>query len=192
MSAPKIDAYRFGKIVNDGQDYTKDIIILPGRIIPNWWRKSGHNLSVDDLKSVFEAQPQVLVIGQGALGIEIRKGDACISEIVHSLDDPETHIAVTAERAFLNRLEGGCQVPIAALAKVQGPDDLTLAGMVASLDGAKMIRDKISAPPNKANEIGVELAERLLSRGADEILKEILARNEAKSDTSAFDVDIYE
>jgi hypothetical protein len=67
MSSPRIDSYRFGQIVVDGQAYTKDIIILPQRVIPNWWRKSGHNLSVNDLEVVFEAKPQVLVVGQGSM-----------------------------------------------------------------------------------------------------------------------------
>ena len=67
MSIPKIDAYRFGQIVVDGQTYTKDIIILPELVIPNWWRKSGHNLSASDLEAVFKAQPQMLIIGQGSL-----------------------------------------------------------------------------------------------------------------------------
>ena len=68
MSSPQIDSYRFGQIIVDGQAYTKDIIILPERVIPDWWRKSGHNLSVNDLEAVFESQPHVLVVGQGSLG----------------------------------------------------------------------------------------------------------------------------
>ncbi|MBN2373074.1 hydroxymethylbilane synthase [bacterium] len=119
-------------------------------------------------------------IGQGALGIEIRIGDTFIEKIVQTMDHPETHMEVTAERAFLARLEGGCQVPIAALSKIQGTDDLTLAGMVASLDGVKMIRDKISSHPNRAYEAGIDLAERLLQRGADKILNEIIAKGKIK------------
>ncbi len=67
MTPPKVDSYRFGRIVIDGQSYTSDVIILPNRVIPKWWRKEGHSLHVDDLKVVFEAAPQVLVIGQGAV-----------------------------------------------------------------------------------------------------------------------------
>ena len=67
MSNPHIDSYRFGQIVVDGQAYNKDIIILPERVIPNWWREASHNLSVKDLEPVLEAQPQVLVVGQGSM-----------------------------------------------------------------------------------------------------------------------------
>ena len=67
MSSPQIDSYRFGQIVVDGQVYTKDIIILPQRVIPNWWRRSGHNLSMNDLGAVLETMPQLLVVGQGSM-----------------------------------------------------------------------------------------------------------------------------
>lgn len=63
-----IDDYQFGKITIAGKSYTKDLIILPARIIPAWWRKEGHLLHLEDLSGVLEAQPQLLVIGQGAHG----------------------------------------------------------------------------------------------------------------------------
>jgi hypothetical protein len=66
MPSPYIDSYQFGQIVIDRQVFTQDVIILPECIIPNWWRQSGHNLSVEDLKEVFDAKPEVLLIGQGA------------------------------------------------------------------------------------------------------------------------------
>jgi len=66
MSAPRIDAYRFGHIVISGQSYTQDVIILPDRVLGGWWREQGHVLNVGDLAPVFEAAPQVLVVGQGA------------------------------------------------------------------------------------------------------------------------------
>jgi hypothetical protein len=68
MSA-KIDAYRFGQIVIDGQVHHKDVIILPDRVIGGWWRKEGHNLHPGDLEAVFEAAPEVLVVGQGVSGM---------------------------------------------------------------------------------------------------------------------------
>ena len=68
MSAPSIETYRFGHIVIDGQPYDRDVIILPYRVLGGWWRKEGHVLHPDDLKTVFDAMPEVLVVGQGAYG----------------------------------------------------------------------------------------------------------------------------
>jgi hypothetical protein len=64
--APRIANYSFGRITVDGQAHTADLIILPSRVVPNWWREEGHNLSVADLEAVFEARPEVLVVGTGA------------------------------------------------------------------------------------------------------------------------------
>jgi hypothetical protein len=69
MTAPRVDSYQFGRIVVDGQTYTDDIILLPDRVVPGWWRERGHQLSIDDLEVVLDAQPQVLVIGTGAHGV---------------------------------------------------------------------------------------------------------------------------
>jgi hypothetical protein len=68
MSAGIIEQYSFGRMVVDGRVYSNDLIILPDQVIRNWWRKSGHNLNVDDLKSVFSAKPEILIIGTGASG----------------------------------------------------------------------------------------------------------------------------
>ena len=68
MSKPKIDSYRFGRIMIDGEVYTKDVIILPQEVIPNWWRDKGHRLKPADLERVLEAKPGTLVVGQGAYG----------------------------------------------------------------------------------------------------------------------------
>ena len=66
MGTPQIDTYQFGKIVIDGQEHTKDVILLPDRVIGGWWRQEGHVLRMSDLEDVLAAQPQELVIGQGA------------------------------------------------------------------------------------------------------------------------------
>lgn len=68
MAAPKIEAYRFGSIVVDGQTYERDLIILPDRVLSGWWRREGHKLRARDLDAILEAQPEVLVVGQGAYG----------------------------------------------------------------------------------------------------------------------------
>ncbi len=68
MSIPKIDSYQFGQITIDGKRYTKDLIIFPDRIMPNWWREQGHSLSAADLQEVLTTPPQVLIIGSWANG----------------------------------------------------------------------------------------------------------------------------
>jgi hydroxymethylbilane synthase len=111
-------------------------------------------------------------VAQGALGIETRENDAFVNPLVHRINHANSHMAITAERAFLKRLEGGCQVPIAALARTDG-NTIFMDGLVADVDGGTIVRDKSSGPADKAAALGVELAERLLARGADVLLKKL-------------------
>lgn len=111
-------------------------------------------------------------VGQGALGIEGRTNDAFVCSVLSRLDHQATHTTVTAERALLRRLEGGCQVPIAAHATLSG-EQLVLDGLVATVDGKTVIRDQIEGTHQDAHILGVQLAERLLIRGGDEILRVI-------------------
>ncbi len=69
MSTPQIESYRFGRILIDGRSHSKDVIILPNRVIGNWWRQEGHALRPADLEAVFESAPEVLVVGQGSSGL---------------------------------------------------------------------------------------------------------------------------
>lgn len=114
-------------------------------------------------------------IAQGALGIEARRDDHDVRDLLARFEHRPTRITVTAERALLHRLEGGCQVPIAAHASLDG-DSLTLNGLVASVDGRRMIRQQIRGQAADAHQLGTTLAERLLAAGADVILKEIYGR----------------
>ncbi|MEX5213578.1 MAG: hydroxymethylbilane synthase [Nitrospiraceae bacterium] len=114
-------------------------------------------------------------IGQGALGIEARKDDAWVASVLAGLEDASARAAVTAERALLHRLEGGCQVPIAAHASIQG-DRLQLMALVGRVDGSRLVQDQSEGPPSSASRIGTDLAERLLRHGAREILDEIYGR----------------
>lgn len=111
-------------------------------------------------------------IGQGALGLETRTDDAETNRMVAFFEHPETSCCVRAERALLRRLEGGCQVPIAAYATLSG-DTVKLTGLVASPDGKAFIKDTITGPSETAEGMGVELAEKLLQMGAYAILKEL-------------------
>jgi len=111
-------------------------------------------------------------VGQGALGIECVSGQKEVLDILKTLEHETTSKRCLAERSFLRELEGGCQVPIGVRTEVI-KNDLILEGMVASLDGKRLIRDKKTGPVITAEEIGIELANELKSRGAGEILEEI-------------------
>jgi len=115
-------------------------------------------------------------IGQGALGIEIRTDDKEVEGQIRFLNDRDSSIAVTAERAFLKKLEGGCQVPLAAYARPAGKI-LHVDGLVGSIDGKTLIRHHVEGPTENAELLGVELAEILLSNGAKEILDEVYQRS---------------
>ena len=111
-------------------------------------------------------------IGQGALGIEGRRDDTFVREVLTGLEHPPTRTMVMAERALLHRLQGGCQVPIAAHARLSG-SELHLEGLVASVDGKEIIRDHVTGTAADPHAAGVQLAERLLERGGDRILQAI-------------------
>ena len=108
-------------------------------------------------------------VGQGALAIEIREGHAELARAVVPLDDLPTQFAVRAERAMLLRLGGGCQVPIAAHANFEG-GQLHLRGVVAGLDGSRLIRASAVGSQNNPESLGAAVAEDLIQRGAGEIL----------------------
>ncbi len=114
-------------------------------------------------------------IGQGALGLEGRRDDAFVRDILAALDHHPTRTAVMAERALLERLEGGCQVPIAAHATLSG-EKLRLEGLVASVDGRRLVRDSVEGPVADARKLGTRLAEQLLRGGGEAILNEIYGR----------------
>lgn len=120
----------------------------------------------------FEAKEMLPAVGQGALGIELRKDDAELLAGLAFLNDTDTSVAVKAERAFLYRLEGGCQVPIGAFAEVNG-GQVVLTGLVASVDGQVVLKDSITGPGEEARELGTMLANKLLDLGGREILAEV-------------------
>lgn len=110
--------------------------------------------------------------GQGALGIVCRAEDAETLRLLQPLDHPATRAATTAERSFLARLEGGCQIPIGALGTIED-GALHLRGLVASLDGRTVFRGEHSGPVQDAAALGQELAGRLVEEGADAVLDEV-------------------
>jgi len=109
-------------------------------------------------------------VGQGALGIETRANDRETAELVAALDDVETRNCVTAERALLRALQGGCQVPLGALATLRD-GELHLEAGVFSLAGSEYVRSSENGPPAEAETIGLRLAQVLIESGADKILR---------------------
>ena len=114
-------------------------------------------------------------IGQGVLGIEMRKDDMGTKQAVSFINHSETWVEITAERAFLRRVGGGCQLPIAAYGKKHG-GNLKLKGLLGSIDGQIMIRDEVEGLCEDADALGVMLAENILSRGGQAILKEVCSQ----------------
>lgn len=131
-----------------------------------------HRLGLDaHVKQIVPVEIMLPAVGQGVMGIEARKDDAEISAMLNAINDRNAAICVTAERAFLRSLEGGCQVPIGAFAEIAG-EEIHLRGFVGSLNGAVIIRDSIGGKAGEAKSLGESLAERVLRKGAAEVLSD--------------------
>ncbi|MBF8258124.1 MAG: porphobilinogen deaminase, partial [Actinobacteria bacterium] len=124
------------------------------------------------ITQILSTEASLPAIGQGPLGIEIRRDDTETRDAVTFLNDRDTGFAVRAERGFLKRLEGGCQVPIAAFGRTEG-DGIFLEGLVGRPDGSEILRGNASGTVADPEALGVELAGRLLARGARQILDEV-------------------
>ncbi|MGL5081391.1 MAG: hydroxymethylbilane synthase [Microcoleaceae cyanobacterium] len=132
-------------------------------------------LGMDDrIDQVISSEISLHAVGQGALGIECRSGDERILEVVKALEHTPTAQRCHAERSFLRELEGGCQVPIGVNTTLEA-DQLTMVGMVASLDGQRLIKDSVTGSATNAEQLGKDLAHHLKQQGAQEILSEIFA-----------------
>lgn len=128
----------------------------------------------DRIHQILPPEVSLHAVGQGALGIECRADDTEVLELLKAIEHVPTAERCYAERSFLRRLEGGCQVPIGVNTKLEG-DTLTLTGIVASVDGQKVVKDTITGEASNAENLGIELAERLRQQGAQEILDAIFA-----------------
>ncbi|WP_319526403.1 hydroxymethylbilane synthase [uncultured Desulfosarcina sp.] len=126
------------------------------------------------ITQVLDETVMLPAVGQGALCIEIREQDPRIAAVVGPLDDAATRTVVLGERAFLNRLEGGCQVPIAAHGHIDNRG-YTLTGLVCDVDGSHRIEQVRTGPESRSERIGIELAEALLAEGAGDILERLNA-----------------
>ena len=147
----------------DNGEYAAIILAAAGLI------RLGFEQRIAALMSVDTSLP---ANGQGAVGIECRSDDKEVQQLLSALEHRETRICVLAERAMNRKLQGGCQVPIGAFAVIEG-DTLWLRGLVGALDGSEIIRHQLRGPVAEAEQLGVALAEHLLSQGADRILQDV-------------------
>ena len=137
-------------------------------------RRLGRQDVISDILGIDVVIPAV---GQGALCIQIREGDSATEELLGPLHHEETARAVRAERTLMAELEGGCQVPVGGYAQmVEGA--LNLRGVVASIDGGRMVQAEDTGDPAKPEELGMRVAGRLIAMGATEILDEIRGNEE--------------
>ena len=119
----------------------------------------------------FNTDEMIPAVGQGAIGIQVRKEDDVVRDIVKALNHQDTFHAVTAERALLATLDSGCQFPVGAFARVSG-NSLDINGFVASEDGNTILNEKMNSEVQEAENAGRILAEKLLERGAKSLLDE--------------------
>ncbi|BBB23503.1 hydroxymethylbilane synthase [Isorropodon fossajaponicum endosymbiont JTNG4] len=122
------------------------------------------------IKQQISDQQSLPAVGQGAVGIEIRENDTEILDLIKPLIDIETTYRVSAERAMNARLEGGCSVPIAGFALIDN-EQITLTGLVGNVDTGVILKEQVLGHVSQAEALGVELANKLISLGAKDILK---------------------
>jgi hydroxymethylbilane synthase len=139
-----------------------------------------HRLGLDQhVRSRISADVMCPAVGQGALAIETRSDDRSTRSILVFLDDADTRRAIECERALLGALGGGCQVPIGAYATTDDPRELWLRAMVGRPDGSEILRDLRAGPFSQPVDLGRQVAERLLQRGADKILRDVYTQEVA-------------
>ena len=127
----------------------------------------------DRVKQYLPSEVMLPAIGQGAMGIESRADDQDILELIRPLNDETTAIRLAAERVVSRELYGGCHLPIAAYAEIEG-DGITISGLVGQVDGSTILFEKISGNRDEAEDLAMQLSRRLLAKGADEILRELI------------------
>ncbi len=142
-----------------------------------------HRLGLDSyIKQIIPFETMLPAVGQGAMAVEIRSDDVKIRELLQKLNDPETNFCITEECEFFHTLECGCQVPIGANAFLES-DKIFLEGMAGNLEGIVNLRDSISGDKKDAADLGRQLAQRLIERGANRLLEETRATVESTEET---------
>ncbi|WKT00603.1 hydroxymethylbilane synthase [Gallibacterium salpingitidis] len=125
------------------------------------------------IRSFIEAETSLPAVGQGAVGVECRVDDEWVNQLLKPLLHQDTWDRVIAERAMNNRLQGGCQVPIAGYAILSG-EQLHLRALVGAVDGSEVLRAEGVAPRSQATQLGIQVAESLLAQGAEKLLAQAL------------------
>jgi hydroxymethylbilane synthase len=147
----------------DSGEYEAVVVAKAGLDRLGWSQKITETLSTDIC---------LPAVGQGAIAIESRVKDQEMAEILGKLDDEETRTVIIAERALLAALQGGCQVPLGAWARLER-GELVLDAAVCSVDGERYVRQKLTGQPAQAAELGQQMAQMLVDNGAREILEEV-------------------
>ena len=152
---------RLRKLESEGLDAI--VVAVAGLLRLGW---------ADRISDIIPPEICLPAVGQGALGVEMRRDDQGARRLFQPLTSPAIQAAVTAERSFLAHLEGGCQVPIAAWSTVEG-DELLLRGMLSDVDGSTLLRADQRGAIQAPEQLGFVLAEDLLQRGGKAILRDI-------------------
>lgn len=152
---------RIKKIETEGLD---GIILAAAGLIRMGWK--------DKISEIISPEVLLPAMGQGAVGIEARKNDVDNQVLLADMDDENTHLSLDAERAIVTRLEGGCNVPIGAFATIDD-DEMTIKGLVASLDGKTVYQKELKGVKTNAIKMGMEVGDALLEMGGDKIMKDI-------------------
>jgi hydroxymethylbilane synthase len=135
-----------------------------------------HRMGLKDrISQYLDLDTSLPAVGQGALALEIREGDLRLQELVDAVHHEATALCTQAERVLLNRLQGGCQIPIAGHAWIQG-QRIILKGLIAGLDGDKLIKDQLEGPLTDPTSLGIRLAEKLIQAGGQEILEGVFGK----------------
>ncbi len=148
-----------------------DAVILASAGITRmgWGDRITHYISSDQM---------VPAVGQGAIGIEIRTDDPFMADVSAQISHHETFTCVTAERVVMRQLEGGCQVPIGAYARIEG-DVLVMDALVGSVDGETILRHRLEGSPEEPAMLGLRMVDAMLGLGASEVLKQVRAAADA-------------
>jgi len=128
--------------------------------------------ATEHVKQVFSENEMISAVGQGSIAIEARSNDDKVSLILEKINDKKTLAEVSAERSLMKELQGGCQVPIGAIARSDGKE-INIKAVVASIDGKKVIKDESSGAIEEPEKIGLDVANKLRAKGAEKILEKI-------------------
>lgn len=156
--------------MNKAENGELDAVILAAAGITRlgWEERITHYIPTEQMVSA---------VGQGAIGIEIREDDEFMQGVCTALTDAETMLCVTAERVVMNRLEGGCQVPIGAYARIEG-DKLVMDAFVGSVDGNEILRDQLIGETTDPVGLGEAMVDKLRTMGADKVLADVRAADD--------------